>query len=312
MRGRHPHRHHFRNDVLAEIVLRCLVAHVLVEQVEQERRVEHVDAHAGERDVGFARHRRRIGGLLDEFEDLVRPIDCHDAERDRLQPRHLDARDGALRAALDVRLEHQRIVLLVDVVARQHDDVRRMMVADDVDVLVDRVRGATIPVLLVDPLLRRQELDELVHLPAEEAPALLQVTQQAVRLVLGDDTDPADAGVETVRQREVDDPELAAEIHGRLCAPRGKVLESRSAPAREHQRDGATWQLRSSDPFVCHRSAPVCLVVRDRHNPESHTDFPAHRNDAASAKLGIVATSHRSAGTGHSCIVHRFALKLQT
>ena len=32
----------------------------------------------------------------------------------------------------------------------------------------------------VDALLRRQELDEFVHLPAQEAPALLQMPQQAV------------------------------------------------------------------------------------------------------------------------------------
>jgi hypothetical protein len=59
-------------------------------------------------------------------------------------------------------------------------------------------------------LLCRQDVDELVEAAVEEAPAALQVLDQALRLVLGGDADAADAGVNAIRQREIDDAELAA------------------------------------------------------------------------------------------------------
>ena len=61
----------------------------------------------------------------------------------------------------------------------------------------------------------RAELNEMVDvLPA----------QQRMALVLGDDADAADARVDAVRQREVDDAELAAEVDRRLGAPVGELL----------------------------------------------------------------------------------------
>jgi hypothetical protein len=103
-------------------------------------------------------------------------------------------------------------------------------------------------VLLVHPLLRGQQVDELTHLVAQEAPAALQVAQQRVRLVLGDHADAAHAGVHAVRQREVDDAELAAEVHRRLGAHVGEVAQARTAPAGEHEREraageGAAWLI---------------------------------------------------------------------
>ena len=59
-----------------------------------------------------------------------------------------------------------------------------VLLLDRVDVLVDGVGRALIPVL-VDPLLRRHDVDELAQLAAEIAlPAHVDVPVQAHRLVL--------------------------------------------------------------------------------------------------------------------------------
>jgi rRNA-processing protein FCF1 len=47
-------------------------------------------------------------------------------------------------------------------------DVFRVIATNDVEVLRHRIRRAAIPVLAVNALLSRKEIDKLVHLFAEE------------------------------------------------------------------------------------------------------------------------------------------------
>ena len=93
-------------------------------------------------------------------------------------------------AALLVEAQHLRVVHLVDVIARQHDHVARVLAHDRVEVLVDRVGRALIPVL-ADALLRRQDLDELAELLRDDAPAHADVPVERQRLVLRGDEDAA-------------------------------------------------------------------------------------------------------------------------
>ena len=76
---------------------------------------------------------------------------------------------------------------------------------DDVDVLVDGVGGAFIPLRFRDALAGRQDVEALVALGPQEVPAALQMADQRMRLVLGGDAEAADAGIERVGEREVDD-----------------------------------------------------------------------------------------------------------
>jgi hypothetical protein len=69
----------------------------------------------------------------------------HDAETRRLHPRHFEAADCHVGLGVDVLLEHQLVIHLVDVVARQHDHVFGLIALDDVEVLVDGVGSAGIP-----------------------------------------------------------------------------------------------------------------------------------------------------------------------
>ena len=154
----------------------------------------------------------------------------HDAEADGLHPRHLEAADGDVGALVDVLLQHQLVVHLVDVVAGEDHHELRAVVGDDVEVLVDRVGGALVPLGLADALAGGQDVEALVALGAEEVPAALQVADQGMRLVLGGDADAADAGVQRVRQREVDDPGLAAEVDRRLGAAVGQLFSRLPRP----------------------------------------------------------------------------------
>jgi hypothetical protein len=63
-----------------------------------------------------------------------------------------------------------------------------------------------------------------------------------VRLVLRRHADAADAGIERVGQREIDDARLAAEIDGGLGAPVGQFLQAAAAPARQHIGHGVARQ----------------------------------------------------------------------
>ena len=134
-----------------------------------------------------------IGRLLQEADDLIGVIHMHDAEAGGFHPRHLDAGDGHVGAALDVPRQHGGVIHLVDVVAGQDQHMLGAVAHQDVEVLVHRVGGALVPDVSSMPLLGGQEVDELVDLAAQEAPAALKMGQQAVGLVLGDDADPAEA-----------------------------------------------------------------------------------------------------------------------
>ena len=133
------------NDVLAEVAAGIRVGRIALQAVDQEFRVEDIDAHRGESEIGIAWDTRRIGRLLDEVDDLVLVVDMHDAEADGFHARHFKAADRDLGARIDVLLQHPFIVHLVDVVAGEDDHVFRAIGLDDVDVLVDGIGRTFVP-----------------------------------------------------------------------------------------------------------------------------------------------------------------------
>ena len=163
------------DDVLAEIARGTGRVGVAAQLLDQELRAEDVDAEAGERDVGLARNRRRIGRLFDEVDDAVGLVDVHHAERDRLHARHFHARDGDVGATVAMLLEHHLVIHLVDVIAGQDHHIFDIISLDDVDVLVDRVGGAFIPLKLADALTGGQDVEAFVAFGAQEVPAALQM-----------------------------------------------------------------------------------------------------------------------------------------
>ena len=96
-----------------------------LERADQHVGVEDVDAHRGEREIGRAGNRDRVRRLFLEAGDPLLLVDRDDAEAARVGDRHLDRRERDGRPPLLVEAQHARVVHLVDVVARQHDQVAR-------------------------------------------------------------------------------------------------------------------------------------------------------------------------------------------
>lgn len=136
--------------------------------------------------------------LLVEAAHPVLGVHRHDAERLGVRQLDLDATDRHVGILSNVVGHHGPIVHLVDVVPGKHQDVVRFVVTDDVLVLIDGVGGTRIPGRFVDPLLGRPQLDEFPEFRAQDAPALLDVQDEGMGLVLGNHADPADTRVDAV------------------------------------------------------------------------------------------------------------------
>src|ERR1700730_16005522 len=108
-------------------------------------------------------------------------------------------------------LEHLLVVHLIDVVAGENDDVARVLAADRIDVLVDGIGGAQVPVRR-DSHLRRQYFDELAK-AQQLRPSLADVPVERERLVLRQDEYAAEVAVDAVGKRDVNNSIDAAEGH---------------------------------------------------------------------------------------------------
>ena len=129
------------------------------------------------------------------------------------------------------------VVHLVDVIAREDEDEAGLLVLDEVGVLADGVGRALVPAA-PELLLGRDLVDELVQARAEDVPARLQVVGKRVRLVLRQDVDPPEPGVDAVGQGEVDDPEDAAEGDRRLGPDVGQRTQALTLAPRHDERKG--------------------------------------------------------------------------
>ena len=122
--------------------------------------------------------------------------------------------------------EHLAVVHFVDVVAGEDEHVLRLLGADGVDVLVDGVGRAHVPVG-ADALHGRQDLNELAEFLGDDAgPAFADVPVERQRLVLGEDVDAAQIGIDAVGKGDVDDAVLAAKGNRRL----GAIARERKQP----------------------------------------------------------------------------------
>jgi len=236
-------RHDVGNDVLAEVAAGTLGQRIALKLLEQEPGVENVNPHRGQRPPGIARHGRRVLRLLDELDDTACFIHTHHPEFAGFADGHVDAGDGHVGVLTGMLGQHAAVVHLVDVVAGNDQDVLRLVAAQEMQVLVDGIGRPLVPLVFVDLLLRRQQLDELIETPVEEAPAALDVADQAVRLVLRGHTDLADAGIDAVGEREIEDAELAGKGHGRLGAKIGQLLEAGAASAGQDDGEGVARQV---------------------------------------------------------------------
>ena len=146
-----------------------------------------------------------------------------------------DGRDGRLRAFVHVEFQHLADVHAVDVVGAEDHHEMRIGLFDQVDVLIDGVGGAAIPVLAGRAHLRRHGNDEVLLQQAGHLPAVAQVLQQALALELDQDVDGIDAGIDQVAEHEIDDAVAPAERHRRLGSFLGQRIKPRPFPSRQHK-----------------------------------------------------------------------------
>ena len=166
---------------------------------------------------GFVRRRLGLGGFFLEADDAPVFIGFDDAELSGgFLGGNFEGGDGDIGAGIDVLLEHFGVIHFVDVVAGKNEDVFGALAADGIDVLVDGVGGALIP-LLRDAHLRRKNFDEFAE-THERRPAGAGVAAEAEGFVLGENEDAAQTGVDAIGKSDVDDAIESAEGDGGLGA----------------------------------------------------------------------------------------------
>src|SRR6267143_1203395 len=163
-------RNDARKNVLAKIVAGLGILGVREKDGNQQVRIEDVNSH---RSIAVARVVRRLfrdGRLFLEADDAPILVGLNHAELlGSLGGWYFDGRDGDLGAGVAVLLEHAAVVHLVDVIAGEDEDEFRALAADGVDILVDGVGGALIP-LLRDAHLRREDLDVIAEASERRSP----------------------------------------------------------------------------------------------------------------------------------------------
>ena len=130
-------------------------------------------------------------GLFLEADHFARPAHFHHPETRHFIRPDGERGEGHIRAGIIVVIEHQPVIHFVNVVAGKNEHMLWLLGADGVDILVNRVGGAHVPVG-ADPLHGRQDLNELAQFLGHDAgPAFADVAVERERLVLGEDVDPA-------------------------------------------------------------------------------------------------------------------------
>ena len=129
-------------------------------------------------------------------------------------------------------LDHLREVHTVDVVSADDDDVFGLLIVDDVERLVNRVRAAQVPVGSAT-LLGRNRGNEVAE-QGRGVPGLRDVAVKRVRLVLSQYNDLEVSGIHDIRQREIDQTEMTSKRNGRLRAVRCQRHQTLTLTARKN------------------------------------------------------------------------------
>src|SRR5467141_2384415 len=295
-----------RKNVFAKIVAGLGILGVREEDGNQQVSIEDVNSH---RSIAVARVVRRLfrdGRLFLETDDAPILVGLNHTELlGSLGGWYFDGRDGDLGAGVAVLLEHAAVVHLVDVIAGEDEDKFRSLAADGVDILVDGVGGALIP-LLRDAHLRREDLDVIAE-ASERRPAGADVAVQAEGLVLGEDENAAEIRIDAVREGDVDDAIESAKRHGRLGAIASERPEAFAlAPGKEYD-DGI--------PHIGHWLPPearmekrLILTTEGGKKTSAEVSKPGRGNWWAKKSLGAAARSKLAAcAPVYPCVnrVHR-------
>ena len=141
----------------------------------------------------------------------------------------------------------------------------RLLGADRINILINSIGGALVP-LIAHPFHGRQDFHELVHLAAQDIPAFADVPVERERLVLREDVDAAQIGVQAIGKSDVDDAVDAAEGHRGFGAVASKRIESFSGSACQKNPE-SIFHYTPQIPF--RRSPGILLSARQMRKENS-------------------------------------------
>jgi len=181
-------------------------------------------------------HGRRIGRLLEEGLDHAIVVDVHD-------PEPLDSERGISRQPIVTSRVARHAASasarnhLVDVISCEQHDESGSVRLDDIDVLIDGVGRAKIPVRSEMRWLAGR-ISKLSFRSGERSSSPSADVGSGCGPCIGRNRDAADSRVHRIGKGKIDDARFSAEIDRRFGAPVGKLQKPASAPARENEGKG--------------------------------------------------------------------------
>ena len=121
-------------------------------------------------------------------------------------------------------LEHKLVVHSVDMVAREYKNVVGVISLDEVDILINRVRGSLVPVGMLAALIRGKNRKTASHSVKVPRCAVGNVFVEGEGLILSKHAHGINSRVNTVGEREIDNFVFSSEGYGGLCDLFGKVV----------------------------------------------------------------------------------------
>src|SRR5207247_6102864 len=137
------------------------------------------------------------------------------AEARSLRAVEFERANGNVRARVQVLPEHQLIIHLVNVVPGENHDVAARLAADRVEILVNGIGRAPVPVFS-DAHHRRQNLNKLPQLARKYLPSLANMAVEGKGLILRENKHPAQIRIDAVGESDINDTVDSAKRNGRL------------------------------------------------------------------------------------------------
>ena len=224
-----------RDQVIAEIMRGIGIRCIADQQVAQKRPLENIDAHRCQRHFRIAGNGRGISGLFEEGGNPIIAVHRHDAERCRFGARNCQTADRHVCIGGHMGLQHDLVIHFVDVIPSEDQHVIHVVAVHDIYVLGDGIGSAEIPFVFGHALRRGQNIQIFIAFRPKEIPTPLTVTDQGVGLVLRCNRHFANAGIQRIGQRKINDPRLATEWDRRFGPKIRELLQTRAAPPRQNE-----------------------------------------------------------------------------
>ena len=154
-----------------------------------------------------------------------------DAEAAGLFHRDRDGCHGADGARILVRLQHLCIIHAIDMVAGQDQNVIRIILVDEIHILIDGVGSSFVPVGAGTSLIRRKNAESAAGAVKIPRFPVADVLVERQGLILCQYAHGINAGVDAVGQGKIDDFVLPSETHGRFCRLPCEFIETTALPA---------------------------------------------------------------------------------